>query len=68
MTSLLDQLIEAIQASGESLNSIQRGSGVAASQLCRLVNGETAMTVANVERVADYLGLEVILRRKRRGG
>ena len=66
MVPLLQQLIEAIEASGQSRYQIAMGSGVAQSQLSRLVHGESQARVENVERIAEYLGYEVVLRRTRR--
>jgi transcriptional regulator with XRE-family HTH domain len=68
MRSIQEQLIEAIEASGESRYQIAIGSGVSQSQLSRLFSGESDLSTANVERVAEYLGLELVLRPKRKGG
>lgn len=64
--ALLDTIIEAIDSSAQTRYRIAHGSGVSEAQLSRLVRGEAGMSVANVERVADYLGLEIIVRPKRR--
>ena len=66
MHSLLQQIIDAIEESGESRYAISKGSGVAASQLSRLVRGQAGMSADNIDRVANYLGLEVVVRTKRR--
>ena len=70
MATLLEQLISAIEKSEKTRYRIALESGVAASQLSRLVNGEMGMSVKNVELVAECLGLEIVLRpmRKRKGG
>jgi len=47
---------------------ISKESGVAASQLSRLVNGERGLSIEAMERVAEVLGFEIVLRRKRSGG
>lgn len=65
MAYLLDQLIDAIESSGQTRYQIARGSGVAQSQLSRLVHGENEMSISNIERVAESLGLEIVLRPKR---
>lgn len=64
MSPLLEQLIRAIESCGQTRYQIAKGSGVAQSQLSRLVRGEGGMSVTNIERIAEYLGLEVIIRRK----
>jgi transcriptional regulator with XRE-family HTH domain len=65
MGTLLDQMRRAIEASGQSRYQIAQGSGVAQSQLSRLVSGGQGMSVRNLERVAEYLGLEIVVRPKR---
>ncbi|MCP3903274.1 MAG: helix-turn-helix transcriptional regulator [Planctomycetes bacterium] len=63
---MLDTLRRAVEKSDESRYRIAHGSGVAASQLARLVSGERGLSVESVERLSDYLGLEIIIRPKRR--
>lgn len=63
----------AIEASGQSRYRISKETGIAESVLSRFVNGETVLTVETAERLADYLGLEIVLRPKqgrnvRKGG
>jgi transcriptional regulator with XRE-family HTH domain len=67
MVTIQKQLIKAIRASGQTRYQIAMGTGVAQSQLSRLFHGENNMTTKNIERIADYLGLELALRPKRRG-
>ena len=64
MKSLVEQLIAAIESSGQSRYQISKATGVAQSQLSRLVHGENRMSIDNIERVAAHLGLEVALRQK----
>ena len=66
MPSIQQQVIDAIEASGQTRYQIAKGSGVAQSQLSRLFSGESSMTTTNIERIAEYLGLEVVLRPKRK--
>ena len=66
VSPLLKQIVVAIETSGQTRYQIAKGSGVAQSQLSRLVRGEGGMSVANIERIAEYLGLEVVLRPKRK--
>ena len=56
----------AIDESGMSRAEISRGSGVAESQLSRFVRQEHGMSVENLERLAEYLELEIVVRPKRR--
>ncbi len=66
MTNVLDSLRRAIEASVETPYAIAKGSGVNKSQLSRLLSGERGLSIESAERLADYLGLEIILRPKRR--
>jgi len=65
MGQLTDTLIEAIRASKETPAAIARGAEVAKSQLSRLLSGERGLSSDSIERLADYLGLEIIVRPKR---
>ena len=56
----------AVEESGLSRAEISRGSGVAESQLSRFVRREHGMSVENLERLAEHLGLEIVIRPKRR--
>jgi transcriptional regulator with XRE-family HTH domain len=66
MAKLLDMMRKAIETSGQSRYRISKDTGVAESVLSRFMSGKTALTVETVERLADYLGLEIVLRPKRR--
>ncbi len=63
---ILDAIRDAIEASGKSRYQLARESGVAESVLSRLISGERGMSVGTVERMADALGLEIVVRPKRR--
>ncbi len=69
MPPLLDDILKAIETSGQTRYKISKGSGVSQAQLSRLVAGEQAMTIVNVERLAKYLRLEIVVRpvRRRKG-
>lgn len=67
---LIEAIAQAVEASGETRYRIAQESGVSASQLSRLVNGNRGLTVETIERLADYLGYEIALKPKarKRGG
>lgn len=69
MSQLLDAIREAIEASDETPAAIARGADVAKSQLSRMLSGERGLSVDTLERLADYLGLELVIRprTKRKG-
>ncbi len=66
MATILQSIQAAIENSGQTCYRICKGAGVAPSQLSRFVNGERGLSVEAVERLADYLGLEIVIRSKRR--
>lgn len=66
MGRLTDAISEAVRASDQSAYAIAKGSGVARSQLSRMMRGQSGMNVDSVERLADYLELEIVIRPKRR--
>lgn len=65
MAELLNMMRKAMETSGQSRYRISKETGIAESVLSRFMSGETALTVETVERLADYLGLEIVLRPKR---
>ena len=66
MSKLLKGILKAVEESGETRYQIAKGSGVSNAQLSRVVRGLASLSIENVERLADYLGLEIVLRRRRR--
>ncbi|MEX2216176.1 MAG: helix-turn-helix transcriptional regulator [Phycisphaeraceae bacterium] len=66
MSQLLDAIRDSIKASGKSLNRIAIESGITAGQLSRMMRGERGLTIDVAEQLADFLGLEVVIRPKRR--
>ena len=66
MSKALDEIRAAIRKSAESRYRIAKNTGIGQPQLSRLMSGECGLSIAALERLADYLGLEIIIRRKRR--
>lgn len=66
MARVADQLVRAIEDSGQTRYAISMGSGLHQSMLSRLVSGERSISLDAAERLADYLGLEITVRPKRR--
>lgn len=64
MSTILQTLRNAIEASDKSLQQIARESDTTAGQLSRLMSGERGLGVETAERVAETLGLEIIVRPK----
>lgn len=66
MTSISDQIVTLMERSGLSRYEIARDSGIDVAVLSRAANGRTAMSLTNVEKLADFLGFEVSLTPKPR--
>ena len=62
MSNISDAIYEAVSNSDESLRKICRGAGIDASQLSRFLNGERRLTIETMEKLAEYLDLEIIVR------
>jgi transcriptional regulator with XRE-family HTH domain len=66
MGDLLGSLRAAIKSSGQSRYQIAKATGVAESVLSRFMSGERGLSIETAERIAAHLGLEVVLRRRKR--
>lgn len=64
MSTVLDTLRATMEASGATRKQISAGCGVAESQLSRFANKESGLGIDSIEKLADYLGLELVLRKK----
>lgn len=69
MGNVLDQIRKAMKASEKTRYSLWKETGIDQSHLFKLWNGEAGLSVENLERLADALGLEIIIRpTKRKAG
>ena len=66
MSVLTEAIAEAVRASDESAASIAAGAGVAPSQLSRLLSGERGLSANAIEKLADYLDLQITITPKRK--
>lgn len=64
MPRLEDSIRDAIKGSGQSQYRIAKETGIAQSRLSRLLSGERGLSADAIERIADYLGLEIVIRPK----
>jgi plasmid maintenance system antidote protein VapI len=53
-----------VRASEQTPYAIAKGAKVARSQLSRLMSGERGLNTATIERLADYLGLQITIEPK----
>jgi transcriptional regulator with XRE-family HTH domain len=64
MGKLTEAIAVAVKASDQTPYAISKGAGVARSQLSRLLSGERGLSVDTIERLADYLGLQITIEPK----
>jgi hypothetical protein len=66
MANVLDDLRKAIKASDKSRYRLWLETGIGQSHLSRLMKHEAGLSVENLQTLADALGLEIIIRPKRK--
>jgi transcriptional regulator with XRE-family HTH domain len=54
-----DQLRDAIESSGKSRYRIAKDTGISQAILSRFVNTQCGLSLDYIDRLADYLGLEL---------
>jgi transcriptional regulator with XRE-family HTH domain len=64
MNHVFRQLRQAIKASPISRYQIAKTLGIDQSVISRFMSGEIGLTVANVEKIADYLELRIVFQAK----
>lgn len=64
MSQLLEQIRKAIEDCGQSRYAISQATGIDQAVLSRLMNGKGAMGFDTLERLTDFLELEIIVRPK----
>ena len=62
MSKLLNAIKKAIELSNKSRYRIARDTGIDEGRLSRFMSGQTGLSVEAVETLADYLGIEIIIR------
>jgi hypothetical protein len=60
--SINERLRDAIKRCGKSRYRISLESGVSQAVVSRFVNGQTELTLANVEKLCESIGAELILK------
>jgi transcriptional regulator with XRE-family HTH domain len=68
MAKLLKAIRRAIQASGHTRYAIHKATGIDQGQLSKLMKGQAGLSLESLEKLADYLGLEIVIRSKRKKG
>jgi transcriptional regulator with XRE-family HTH domain len=62
MKTTMDQLRDAIAASGRSRNSLAIETDMDPAHLVRIMQGTRGVSIENLERLCKALGYEVVLR------
>ncbi len=65
MAPILDDIRKAIKSSDVTRYRISKDTGINESQLSALMAGRKGLSIVALEKLADYLGLEVVTRPKR---
>ena len=61
---LSDQIRRAVDASGLSRYRISKEIGVAESTMSRFMSGQGGLSLANLDALADLLGLDIVAPRR----
>lgn len=62
-----DQIRVAIESCGVSRYRIAKDTGIDSATLCRFMADTGGMTVETLDKLAEYLGLEIVVKGKAKG-
>ena len=65
-TTLEKALLKAIETSGLSVYRISKDSGLDKAPLYNFVNGKRSLTLPTASKLADFLGLELLPKQKKK--
>ena len=66
MTLILDAIRKAIDKSGRSRYAIAKAVGIDQGHLSKVMKGQAGLSLENLEKLLEYLDLEVSVRKKGR--
>lgn len=66
MGQILDAIRKEIQHSKKSRYAISKETGISETQLSLLMDGKRGLSIEALERLAENLGLEIVIRPKRK--
>ena len=66
MASVVEAIRKAVNESSETRYAICKATGIDQGQLSRVMAGKSGLSVEAIEKLAEHLGLEIIIRPKRR--
>lgn len=67
MSDILSQVRRLIETSGETRYSIWKATGIRQGQLCRLMKGESGLSIRSLERLLEHLGHEAKIVKREKG-
>ena len=65
---LSDEIREAVNASGMSRYAIAKALGIAESTMSRFMSGKGGLSMEFIDRLADLLGIHVVVRPTKKQG
>ena len=66
VSRILEQIRKAIEAGEKSRYRLSKETGIDQAQLSRLMKGQEGLSYENLEKLVEALGLEVVIRQKRK--
>lgn len=66
MSEILNEVRQLIENSGESRYSIWKATGIPQGQLCRLMQGQSGLSLDSLERLLQHLGHEIRITKRGR--
>ena len=66
MSEILNEVRQLIENSGESRYSIWKATGIPQGQLCRLMQGQSGLSLNSLERLLQHLGHEIKITKRRK--
>ena len=61
---LSDQIRQAIETYGQTRYRIAKETGISQPTLSRFMDGSRGLPMKTLDRLAEYLGLEIVVRKK----
>lgn len=66
MSETLNQVRQLIESSGQSRYAIWKATGIPQGQLCRVMQGQSGLSLDSLERLLQHLGHEIKITKRRK--
>ena len=66
MSKILDEIRRAIEASDKTRYRLSKETSIPQSQLSRLMTGEKGLSFEALERLAEALGIEIVIQKRKK--